>query len=282
MRYGMSTLNGADDALGACQILECVYRFIIGHGHVLRASDIMQIGMLRSNAGIIQTCRDGIYRCDLSIFILTEIRLHAVEDAETARSDRRSGQRRIHALAGCLTADQLHFLIFDEIIESTHGIAAAAHAGNDCRRKLALCLQDLLLHFLADHALEVTHDHGEGMRSHHGTQAVMRVIHAICPLAHRLIHGILQSHRAAGHGMHLRAEKLHAINVQRLTIRILLAHEDLTLHAKQRCCRRRRNAVLSRARLRDQSRLPHLLCEKRLTKHVVDLMRSRVIQILTL
>ena len=79
--YRMGTLDGADDSLGSCQIFKSIHCFIIRDGHILRSADVMQISMLRSDAGIIQSCGNGIYGSDLSILILTEIGFHAMEDS---------------------------------------------------------------------------------------------------------------------------------------------------------------------------------------------------------
>ena len=79
--YRMGTLNGTDDSLGSCQIFKSIHCFIIRDGHILRSADVMQISMLRSDAGIIQSCGNGIYGSDLSVLILAEIGFHAMEDS---------------------------------------------------------------------------------------------------------------------------------------------------------------------------------------------------------
>jgi hypothetical protein len=79
--YRMGTLNSADNAFSSCQIFKGIYRLIIRDGHILCSADVMQISMLRSDAGIIQSCRNGIYGSDLSVLILAEIGFHAVKDS---------------------------------------------------------------------------------------------------------------------------------------------------------------------------------------------------------
>ena len=79
--YRMGTLNSADDSFSSCQIFKSIYRFIIRNRDILRSADVMQISMLRSDAGIIQSCGNGIYRSDLSVFILAEIGFHSMEDS---------------------------------------------------------------------------------------------------------------------------------------------------------------------------------------------------------
>ena len=79
--YRMGTLDSADDSLGSCQIFKRIHCFIIRNGDILRSADVMQISMLRSDTGIIQSCGNGIYGSDLSVLILAEIGFHAMEDS---------------------------------------------------------------------------------------------------------------------------------------------------------------------------------------------------------
>ena len=78
------------------------------------------------------------------------------------------------------------------------------------------------------------------------------------------------------------SEKAHLVYIECLSLRILHAHVDLALHAKERRRRRCRYAVLACACLGDDTGLSHLLREKHLTEHVVDLMGAGMVQILSL
>lgn len=110
----------------------------------------------------------------------------------------------------------------------------------------------------------------------------MRILTAGAPVLHRRVHRILQHAGPGLHRMDLRPEQLHAVYVERLPLRIDLAHEDLALHAEERRHRSRRHAVLSRAGLRDEPLLPHTLRQQGLADAVVDLVRAGVIQVLPL
>ena len=79
--YRMGTLNSADDSFSSCQIFKSIHCLVIRDGHILCSADVMQISMLRSDAGIIKSCRNGIYGSALSVLILAEIGLHAMEDS---------------------------------------------------------------------------------------------------------------------------------------------------------------------------------------------------------
>ena len=107
----------------------------------------------------------------------------------------------------------------------------------------------------------------------------MRVFRIVRPFAHGFVHRVLQSLRAACDGMHFRAQKLHAVHVERLPVRVHLAHKYLAFHSQERRYGSRCHTVLPRARLRDKTRLSHSLGKKRLPQTVVYLVRARMIEI---
>ena len=160
MGHGVGRFDGRYDTLGACQILKCVHGFVVRNCHILGAADIMQPRVLRADAGIIQTGGDGVNRRDLTVLILAEIGLHAVENAQTARIDGGCSLEGVDAAACGLTADQAHIFIIDEIVEAANGVGAAAHAGNDGVRQVAFLFQHLLLDLLGNNRLKITHGCG--------------------------------------------------------------------------------------------------------------------------
>ena len=83
-------------------------------------------------------------------------------------------------------------------------------------------------------------------------------------------------------GGDLRAQQLHAKDVERLALDVDAAHEDLALAPKQRRHRRRRHAVLSRAGLGGDPRLAHPHREQRLAERVVHLVRAGMTKVLAL
>ena len=75
------------------------------------------------------------------------------------------------------------------------------------------------------------------------------------------------------------SEKAHLVYIERLSLRILHAHVDLALHAKERRRRRCRHAVLTGSGLCDDFLLTHTFCQQDLTDDIVDLVCTGVIQI---
>ncbi|MNI95628.1 hypothetical protein D3C73_1539280 [compost metagenome] len=73
MRYGMRRFESRNDSLSHTQQLQCIKRLRIGNRNILGAFNILEIGMLRTNTRIVQSGRDGMRLCNLSVFILQQI-----------------------------------------------------------------------------------------------------------------------------------------------------------------------------------------------------------------
>jgi hypothetical protein len=135
---------------------------------------------------------------------------------------------------------------------------------------------------VADDALQLAHHVGEGVRSHDRTEAVVRGVHGRHPLAHGLVHSVLECPAPRRHRPDLGPQELHAEDVELLALRVHLAHEDGAVEAEE--CRRRgrRHTVLARPRLGDHPGLAHPLGQEGLPHHVVELVRARMRQVLPL
>ena len=110
----------------------------------------------------------------------------------------------------------------------------------------------------------------------------MGVVDPCRPFTHALRNGILQGCSSGCYRYNVSAQKFHSVYVQGLALAVDLAHEDNALHTEEscRCCCG--NTVLACACLGDESCLAHFLGKKRLTKHVVDLVRTCVVKIFPL
>jgi len=58
--------------------------------------------------------------------------------------------------------------------------------------------------------------------------------------------------------MHFSSEQFHAINIERLSLRIFFTHENFAFQAHKCRCRRRRHTVLPGSRFGDDTGLAHL------------------------
>ena len=159
--------------------------------------------MLRSDTRIIQPCRNGVDRCDLPILILTEIRLHAMEDPQPSC---RYGRRRFSCVdpAACrFASDELHIFIVYKVIKSSNSVGSASNTCQHRIRQPSFLFQHLCLDFPGNHRLKITHDSRERMRSHDGTQHIMSILDPACPLSHGLGNRILQRSRPGSDRMDL-------------------------------------------------------------------------------
>ena len=161
-------------------------------------------------------------------------------------------------------------------------VAAAADAGDRVVRQPPRRFQDLRPRLAPDHRLEFAHELRIRMRPGRAADQVVRVANVRHPAADRFVHRVLQRPRAALDDLDLRAEQVHAEDVERLPPHILRAHEHRALHPEHRAHRRRRDAVLAGARLGEHAALAHPPCEQPLCDGVVDLVRAGVRQVLSL
>ena len=167
-------------------------------------------------------------------------------------------------------------------MEEADRIAPAADAGHEQVGQTLLAFENLLPRLEADDAVKVAHHHRERMTAQRAAENIMRRAHVRHPVAHRFIYGLLQRRLPRRNGAHLRAEEFHARHVQCLALHVHLPHVNHALEAKARAHRRRRHAMLARARLGDDALLPQPHRQQRLTQRIVDLVRAGVEQILAL
>ena len=118
------------------------------------------------------------------------------------------------------------------------------------------------------------------MRPHHAANQIMRTLHIRNPVPNRFVDGVLQRPRPRFYGNDLRPQQPHPIDIQRLPHRVFGPHIDDALQPQHRAHRGRGHAVLPRARLGNDPRLPHPLRQQALPQRIVNLVRPGVRQIL--
>jgi hypothetical protein len=102
------------------------------------------------------------------------------------------------------------------------------------------------------------------------------------PVAHGLVDGLLQRPLARLDSAHLGPHEPHAEDIQGLPLHVDGAHVDHAFESKLGADGRGRDAVLAGTRLRYDPLLAHPESEKGLPYRVVDLVGTRVEQVLTL
>ena len=277
----MCALNGGYDALGACELITGIDRLVVVDGEHLFASLLCEVGVHGSDARVVEAGRDGECLLDLSVVGLHHQRACAVDDALGATVNGGCRVVGVDAVAACFGKHNLHAVVVDIVIDRSGSVAATTHAGDEIVGIVtSYLLFELPLDLFADDALHLRHDVGVGVRAHRGTDEVEGILGMAAPVADCFRAGIGERHVSGGHRMHLCAKHLHALHVGMLSLHVGLAHEDLAVHAEERADRGCCHAVLSGAGLSDDACLAHLACEEYLPDGVVDLVRSRVVEVL--
>ena len=185
-------------------------------------------------------------------------------------------------LARRLDADKYDVLVIQEGGEHADRVGPAADARHHDVGQLAVQRQVLLARLVADHALQVAHHLGIGVRPDDRADDVVGRAHVGHPVADRLGGRVFQCLGATRHFDDLSAEKLHTADVHRLPPHVLGAHVDGALEAEPGADRGGRHAVLARPGFGDDPLLAHAQGEHRLADRVVELVRPRVAQVLAL
>ena len=279
---GVGGLERRDDALELGQELEGGERLLVGGRQVGDAADIVQPGMLRADAGIVEAGRDRMRLGDLPVVVLKQVGAVAVQDARPAAGERGRMQAGREAVAGRLDAVDLDVAVVEEGVEQADGVGAAADGGDQRIRQAALRRQHLLARLAADDALEVAHHGRIGMRPGHRADAVEGGLDVGDPVAQGLVHGVLEGARARLHRHDLGAQHLHAEHVRLLPLDVDGAHIDDAIEPEAGAQRRRGDAVLAGAGLGDDALLAHAPGEQDLAEDVVHLVRAGVVQLVAL
>ncbi|ENN84331.1 hypothetical protein RHSP_21270 [Rhizobium freirei PRF 81] len=250
--------------------------------NIFGAADIVQPGVFRADAGIVEASRDRMTFFDLAVAVLQQIGAVAVQHAGRTGGDGCAMLIALQTLAAGFDADDLDAFVIEEGMEDADGVRAAADGRDDEIRQAAFGLQYLRAGFRADHGLEIADHFRIGMRAGGRADQVIGIIDIGDPVAQRLVHGVLQRAAAGGHRDNLGAQELHAENVRRLALHIGRAHVDDAGQAEAGSNRRRGNAMLAGTGLGDDAGLAHALGEQDLTDAIVDLVRTRVVQLFAL
>ena len=189
---------------------------------------------------------------------------------------------RLQARSGRLHADQADAGVVDELAEHADGVGAPAHAGDHLVRQSPRQGQHLGAGLAGDAAVVLVDDGGEGVGAGRRAQQVVGGGEGRRPVAQRLVDGVLEGARPAGHGHHARAHELHALDVGRLAHHVGGAHVDGALQAQQGADHGGGGAVLARSGLGDDAGLAHAPGQQRLTQDLVALVGPAVDEVLAL
>ena len=261
-------------------------RLGISDTNILRPPNVFEEGMLGADAGIVQSSADAVGLGDLTVVVLQHIGAVAVQHARAAALQRGRVAARVDAFTGCLHTNQAGGLMGDVGMKYSHGIAAAAHAGQHgigLRSAAALPGQHIgHLHqaLLPNNTLKIAHHHGVGVRPGHRAYDVEGVVDIGDPIAHGLIERVFEGFAATLHRYHGGAQQFHAVDIGALALDVLAAHVD---HAGQSVARAdggSSHPVLAGAGLGNHPWFAHSLGQHGLANGVVDLVGAGVVEVL--
>ena len=113
----MARLQRRDDAFDAGEKLERLQRFGVHDRHVFDAARLVQPGMLRPDARIVQSGRDRVAVLDLAVLVLEQIGAVAVQHAGRAGRQRRAMLVARQAFAAGLDPNNSDVLVVEEGME---------------------------------------------------------------------------------------------------------------------------------------------------------------------
>ena len=253
----MAGFERGDDAFGTAEELEGFQCFLVGNRGVFDALHILEPGVFGADAGIVEACADRMTLGNLAVVVLQQIGFVAVEHAGEAAEEAGRVFVAVEAVTCRLHAEHLHVGIVEEGVEQAERVRAAADRRDQQIGQAADPVLHLLPRLAADHALEVAHQFGVGVRPGGGADDVESVVHIRDPVAQPFVHRVFQCAAPAGHGDDFRAEQLHAEDIGRLAPHVLCAHVDHAGQAEACANRCGGDPVLARPGFRDDARLAH-------------------------
>ena len=191
-----------------------------------RPAGFLEVRELGSDAGVVETGRDGMRLLHLPEFVLQDIRARSVQDADRARAERRRVAPAFDPVPGGLDADELDLAILDERIEDPHRVGAAADAGDDGVWQCADRVEHLGAGFPPDDRLKISHHHRVRVHADDRADDVEGALDVGDPVTDRLVGRVLERARARADRANFRAKKLHAKDIRRLPRDVDLAHVD--------------------------------------------------------
>src|SRR5690242_813101 len=103
----MRGLERGDNPFQSTEETKSLERFSVGNGDVFRAAGIFEVGVLRTDTGIVQSGGDRVRGMHLAVLVLQEIAQRAMKHAGTPARERRRVMAAVEPFACRLDADQL-------------------------------------------------------------------------------------------------------------------------------------------------------------------------------
>ena len=151
MGQSVRRFQGRNDPLGLGAQLKRVQRFPIRRRNVFDPADVVQPGVLRPDAGVIEAGTDTVRLDDLTVVVLQEVSAVAVQHAGPAAGQAGGVLARFDAMPARLDADQADRGVVEERMKQPHRVRSATDTGDRGVGQPALGFPQLNLGFFADH-----------------------------------------------------------------------------------------------------------------------------------
>ena len=176
--------------------------------------------MFWSNTWVIETCRDAVSFCNLTIFILHQEALHSVHHAWlTARYC--GAASRFHPNQTCRSVHKAG--------KNPHCIRSSAHTCHDKVGSRAGRFIHLNERFVTNYTVKLTHHERIRMWPHDRTEAVMGGLYGRNPVAHCFVYCVLQCATTRSDTLYFCSEEAHTKNIEFLAGNIDFTHVHLAL-----------------------------------------------------
>ena len=232
--------------------------------------------MLWSDAGVIEPSGDGVGLDDLSVVVLDELGVAAVQHTGPTVHHGCAVVAQAGTASAGFHTDQRDVGVGDEGVEETNGVGAATDTGHREVRQSAQG-EHLSAGFPTDHRLELTNEPGVGMRTDRAAQQVEDAFGVSDPGAHGLVDGSSKGAITGGHRNHLCAQQQHAVDVGGLTLNVDSTHVDRAGQTDTGTGGSRSHAMLTGTGFSNDPLLAHTQGQQRLTEGIVDFVRTRVV-----
>src|SRR5574344_422496 len=213
-----------------------------------------------------------------------QIRLpvHQLKSCESSGMDGGGRMSAVSSLSASFGKNDLHTFVVYIMVYGTSRITAAAYT---CHQIIGIVATDLFLQLLLDFLRYDTLQAGHHVRirvgTYRGTDDVEGIGRVTAPVAYRFVGGVFQCHITGCDGAHFSTEHLHPFHIRVLSLHIQcsLIHHTRPIHqCTDRGCG---HTVLTGTGLGDDTGLAHFVGKKDLSDGVVDLVGTRMIEVLT-
>ncbi|KAH3670515.1 hypothetical protein OGAPHI_001030 [Ogataea philodendri] len=249
---GMRRLERRNDTLVLRKQTEPFQGLRVGSSNKLHTAQVLPGRKLGSNTRIVQSGRNRVSVVDLAVRVLQNVRLDSVENTRLSGSQRGRVSVCVQSVSSSLDSQKLDAAVFLERREHTGGVRASTNARNNkvwsnSRANNVVCV------------CQMRHPVSEGLRS-----------------------GVSQSLGTVGDGNDVGSEDSHPEHVQSLSSDVLCSHENRTLDTELGTGSGSGHTVLAGSGLCDDVGLAESSGNQDLCQSVVDLVRSGMVEVLSL